>query len=188
MEPFVHGFETGSMEQKDLLGGKGANLAEMTRLGIPVPPGFTITTDACRAYLGAGDVPEGLFEQVDEHLARLEERTGRRLGDGEDPLLVSVRSGAKFSMPGMMDTVLNIGLGDASVEGLSRQTGNPRFAWDSYRRLVQMYGKTVLGVDGNAFEDAIDAAKEAKAVTADVDLGAEDLRGPRRDVQAHRRG
>ncbi|MDF3046562.1 MAG: pyruvate phosphate dikinase [Ornithinibacter sp.] len=176
MEPFVHGFETGSMEQKDLLGGKGANLAEMTRLGIPVPPGFTITTDACRAYLGAGDVPEGLFEQVDEHLARLEERTGRRLGDGEDPLLVSVRSGAKFSMPGMMDTVLNIGLGDASVEGLSRQTGNPRFAWDSYRRLVQMYGKTVLGVDGNAFEDAIDARKEAKAVTADVDLGAEDLR------------
>jgi pyruvate,orthophosphate dikinase len=176
VEPFVHGFETGSMEQKDLLGGKGANLAEMTRLGIPVPPGFTITTDACRAYLGAGDVPEGLFEQVDEHLARLEERTGRRLGDGEDPLLVSVRSGAKFSMPGMMDTVLNIGLGDASVEGLSRQTGNPRFAWDSYRRLVQMYGKTVLGVDGNAFEDAIDARKEAKAVTADVDLGAEDLR------------
>ena len=176
MEPFVHDFETGSMAQKDLLGGKGANLAEMTRLGIPVPPGFTITTDACRAYLGAGDVPEGLFEQVDEHLARLEERTGRRLGDGEDPLLVSVRSGAKFSMPGMMDTVLNIGLGDASVEGLSRQTGNPRFAWDSYRRLVQMYGKTVLGVDGNAFEDAIDARKEAKAVTADVDLGAEDLR------------
>ena len=176
MEPFVHDFETGSMEQKDLLGGKGANLAEMTRLGMPVPPGFTITTAACRAYLRVRDTPDGLFEEVDEHLTRLEERTGRRLGDGEDPLLVSVRSGAKFSMPGMMETVLNIGLGDASVAGLSRQTGNPRFAWDSYRRLVQMYGTTVLGLDGTTFEDAIDAAKDAKGVQADVDLDADDLR------------
>ena len=176
MEPFVHDFETGSMEQKDLLGGKGANLAEMTRLGMPVPPGFTITTAACRAYLRVRDTPDGLFEEVDEHLTRLEERTGRRLGDGEDPLLVSVRSGAKFSMPGMMDTVLNIGLGDASVAGLSRQTGNPRFAWDSYRRLVQMYGTTVLGLGGTTFEDAIDAAKDAKGVQADVDLDADDLR------------
>ncbi len=176
MAQLVHDFETGSMDQKDLLGGKGANLAEMTRLGIPVPPGFTITTDACRAYLASGTVPPELFDEVDEHLERLEVRMGRTLGDGDDPLLVSVRSGAKFSMPGMMETVLNIGLGDISVEGLARQTGNPRFAWDSYRRLVQMYGKTVLDLDGDRFEDAIDAAKAAKGVTADVDLDADDLR------------
>jgi pyruvate, orthophosphate dikinase len=147
----VHDFETGSMADKDLLGGKGANLAEMTRLGIPVPPGFTITTEACRAYLASGSVPPELFAEVDEHLGLLETRMGRRLGDGADPLLVSVRSGAKFSMPGMMETVLNIGLNDISVEGLSAQTDNPRFAWDSYRRLVQMYGKTVLDLDGHRF-------------------------------------
>ncbi|GAA4408324.1 pyruvate, phosphate dikinase [Fodinibacter luteus] len=176
MAQLVHDFETGSMDQKDLLGGKGANLAEMTRLGIPVPPGFTITTDACRAYLESGTVPPGLFEEVGEHLERLEARMGRTLGDGADPLLVSVRSGAKFSMPGMMETVLNIGLNDTSVEGLSAQTDNPRFAWDSYRRLLQMYGKTVLDVDGEAFEDALDEAKAAKGVTADVDLDADDLR------------
>ncbi len=176
MAPFVHDFETGSMDQKDLLGGKGANLAEMTRLGIPVPPGFTITTDACRAFLASGAVPAELFDEVDEHLANLESRMGRRLGDPVDPLLVSVRSGAKFSMPGMMETVLNIGLGDASVEGLARQTGDPRFAWDSYRRLVQMYGRTVLDLSGDRFEDALDAAKDAKGVTADVDLDADDLR------------
>src|SRR6478609_6574466 len=176
MAQLVHDFETGSMDQKDLLGGKGANLAEMTRLGIPVPPGFTITTDACRAYLRSGTVPPELFAEVDEHLERLEARMGRTLGDGADPLLVSVRSGAKFSMPGMMETVLNIGLGDTSVEGLAAQTGNARFAWDSYRRLVQMYGKTVLDLDGDRFEDAIDAAKAAKGVTADVDLDADDLR------------
>ena len=176
MAQLVHDFETGSMGQKDLLGGKGANLAEMTRLGIPVPPGFTITTDACRAYLASGTAPPELFAEVDDHLERLEARMGRTLGDGEDPLLVSVRSGAKFSMPGMMETVLDIGLGDASVEGLARQTGDPRFAWDSYRRLVQMYGRTVLDLDGDRFEDAIDAAKAAKGVTADVDLDADDLR------------
>src|SRR5512139_1807986 len=118
MAQLVHDFETGSMDQKDLLGGKGANLAEMTRLGIPVPPGFTITTDACRAYLASGAVPTELFDAAEEHLENLESRMGRQLGDPEDPLLVSVRSGAKFSMPGMMETVLNIGLGDASVEGL----------------------------------------------------------------------
>ena len=174
--PFVHDFSTGSMDMKDLLGGKGANLAEMTRLGIPVPPGFTITTQACRAFLELGSVPAELFEEVDEHLARLEATMGRRLGNAADPLLVSVRSGAKFSMPGMMETVLNIGLNDTSVEGLAAQTENPRFAWDSYRRLVQMYGKTVLDLDGDRFEDAIDAAKAAKGVTADVDLDADDLR------------
>jgi pyruvate,orthophosphate dikinase len=176
MAQLVHDFETGSMHQKDLLGGKGANLAEMTRLGIPVPPGFTITTDACRAYLEGGSAPEGLWDEVDAHLETLEERMGRTLGDPDDPLLVSVRSGAKFSMPGMMETVLNIGLGDASVEGLARQTGNPRFAWDSYRRLVQMYGKTVLDLHGDRFEDALEAAKAAKGVSADVDLDADDLR------------
>ncbi|MBM6400870.1 pyruvate, phosphate dikinase [Phycicoccus sonneratiae] len=176
MTDFVRSFETGSMEDKDLLGGKGANLAEMTRLGIPVPPGFTITTDACRHYLSTGEVPPGLWDEVAEHVRALEARTGRRLGDPHDPLLVSVRSGAKFSMPGMMETVLDIGLGDASVEGLAAQTGDARFAWDSYRRLVQMFGKTVLGLDGERFEDAIDAAKAAKGVRADVDLDADDLR------------
>ncbi|MBD3781878.1 MAG: pyruvate, phosphate dikinase [Micrococcales bacterium] len=176
MGPFVRDFENGSKDEKDLLGGKGANLAEMTRLGIPVPPGFTITTEACRQFLATATVPDGLWDEVDEHVAALEARTGRRLGDPTDPLLVSVRSGAKFSMPGMMETVLDIGLGDASVEGLARQTGNPRFAWDSYRRLLQMYGKTVLDLDGDRFEDAIDAAKRAKGVTADVDLDADDLR------------
>jgi pyruvate,orthophosphate dikinase len=173
---FVHDFETGSMADKDLLGGKGANLAEMTRLGIPVPPGFTITTEACRAYLASGTVPPELFAEVDEHLALLESRMGRRLGDGADPLLVSVRSGAKFSMPGMMETVLNIGLNDTAVEGLAAQTGNPRFAWDSYRRLVQMYGKTVLDLEGHRFEDALDEAKDAKGVSDDLDLDADDLR------------
>ncbi|GGL28387.1 pyruvate, phosphate dikinase [Phycicoccus endophyticus] len=177
MAPFVHEFESGSKEQKDLLGGKGANLAEMTRLGIPVPPGFTITTDACRHYLAHGEAPEGLWGEVEAHVATLEQRMGRRLGDPGDPLLVSVRSGAKFSMPGMMETVLNVGLGDAAVEGLAHQTGDPRFAWDSYRRLLQMYGKTVLGLDGDLFEDAIDAAKRARGVTADVDLDVDDLRG-----------
>ncbi|HEU5455399.1 MAG TPA: pyruvate, phosphate dikinase, partial [Nocardioides sp.] len=176
MAKLVHDFETGSMDQKDLLGGKGANLAEMTRLGIPVPPGFTITTDACRAYLASGTAPLELFAEVDAHLEMLETRIGRTLGAAEDPLLVSVRSGAKFSMPGMMETVLDIGLSDTSVEGLARQTGNPRFAWDSYRRLVQMYGKTVLDLDGDRFEDAIDAAKAAKGITSDVDLDADDLR------------
>src|SRR5699024_10202571 len=123
MTRFVYNFSEGSMDQKDLLGGKGANLAEMTNLGIPVPPGFTITTEACRAYLASGDVPEGLDAEIDEHVSALEEAMGRRLGDKDDPLLVSVRSGGKFSMPGMMNTVLNIGLNDESVEGLARLTG-----------------------------------------------------------------
>jgi pyruvate,orthophosphate dikinase len=176
MAQLVHRFESGNKDMKDLLGGKGANLAEMTNLGIPVPPGFTITTDACRTYLTAGEAPEGLWEEVDAHVSTLEERMGRRLGDADDPLLVSVRSGAKFSMPGMMETVLNIGLSDESVAGLARQTGNERFAWDSYRRLLQMFGKTVLDLDGDLFEDAIEEAKRTKGVSADVDLDTEDLR------------
>ncbi len=174
--PFVHDFETGSMEQKDLLGGKGANLAEMTRLGLPVPPGFTVTTDACRHHLVTGEVPDGLWDEVEVHLAALEARMGRRLGDPADPLLVSVRSGGKFSMPGMMETVLDVGLGRGSVEGLAARSGDARFAWDSYRRLLQMFARTVLGLDGEPFEDALEAAKEARGVTADVDLDADALR------------
>jgi pyruvate, orthophosphate dikinase len=172
----VYAFTEGNKDLKDLLGGKGANLAEMTNLGLPVPPGFTITTDACRHFLRHGDVPDGLAQEIGEHLHRLEEAMGRRLGDPSDPLLVSVRSGAKFSMPGMMDTVLNIGLTDESVHGLAKQAGNERFAWDAYRRLVQMFGKTVLGIDGEAFEHALEQAKNAKGTKNDLDLDAADLR------------
>jgi pyruvate,orthophosphate dikinase len=172
----VYDFTEGNKDLKDLLGGKGANLAEMTNLGLPVPPGFVISTEACRHYLEDGDVPEGLDAEVSEHLKQLESAMGRKLGDPADPLLVSVRSGAKFSMPGMMETVLNIGLSDQSVEGLAKQAGNERFAWDSYRRLIQMFGKTVLDIEGEAFEQAIDAAKKAKGVKNDVELDASDLR------------
>ncbi|MBV9382356.1 MAG: pyruvate, phosphate dikinase [Streptosporangiaceae bacterium] len=171
----VYDFTEGNRDLKDLLGGKGANLAEMTNIGLPVPPGFTITTDACRYYLKNGTTPEGLGEEVGAHLEDLERAMGRKLGDPADPLLVSVRSGAKFSMPGMMETVLNIGLSDESVHGLAKQAGNERFAWDSYRRLIQMFGKTVLGIDGEHFEHAIEQAKQAKGVANDVDLDARDL-------------
>jgi pyruvate, orthophosphate dikinase len=173
---FVYDFTEGNKDLKDLLGGKGANLAEMTNLGLPVPPGFTITTDACRYYLEQGSVPDGLDDEVTGHLAALEAAMGRKLGDPADPLLVSVRSGAKFSMPGMMDTVLNIGLSDESVDGLAKQSGNERFAWDAYRRLIQMFGKTVLGIDGEHFEHAIDAAKKAKGAASDTQLNAEDMK------------
>ncbi|MGW0787254.1 pyruvate, phosphate dikinase [Streptomyces sp. NPDC002911] len=175
-QKFVYDFTEGNKDLKDLLGGKGANLAEMTNLGLPVPPGFTITTEACKVYLDSGDEPAELREEVGAHLEALEKRMGKNLGQADDPLLVSVRSGAKFSMPGMMDTVLNIGLSDASVVGLAAQAGDERFAWDSYRRLIQMFGKTVLGVDGDLFEEALEAAKQAKGVTVDVDLDAADLK------------
>ena len=175
---FVYDFAEGNRDMKDLLGGKGANLAEMTNLGLPVPPGFTITTEACRAYLTEGAEPASLRDEVSQHLAALERRMGRRLGDAADPLLVSVRSGAKFSMPGMMETVLNIGLNDESVHGLAaRADGNERFAQDSYRRLIQMFGRTVLGIEGELFEHALDDAKKARGTTNDLDLDAEDLRG-----------
>jgi pyruvate,orthophosphate dikinase len=174
---YVYDFEEGNKGMKFLLGGKGANLAEMTNMGLPVPPGLTVTCEACNAYREAGQsFPDGMLDEVFEHVATLEEKMGRKLGDPDDPQLVSVRSGAPFSMPGMMDTVLNVGLNDQSVEGLTKQTGSDRFAWDSYRRLLQMFGKTVLGLEGDLFEDAIDHAKEAKGVTNDVDLGADDLR------------
>ncbi|MEU0215452.1 pyruvate, phosphate dikinase [Streptomyces sp. NPDC006265] len=173
---FVYDFTEGNKDLKDLLGGKGANLAEMTNLGLPVPPGFTITTEACKVYLDSGEEPAALRDEVSAHLDALEARMGKKLGQADDPLLVSVRSGAKFSMPGMMDTVLNIGLSDKSVQGLAKQAGDDRFAWDSYRRLIQMFGKTVLGVDGELFEDALDAAKAAKKVTVDTELEAADLK------------
>jgi pyruvate,orthophosphate dikinase len=171
----VYDFTEGNKDLKDLLGGKGANLAEMTNLGLPVPPGFIISTDACRYYLQNGSTPDGLAAEVSDPLERLEQQMGRRLGDHADPLLVSVRSGAKFSMPGMMETVLNIGLSDESVHGLAKQAGSERFAWDSYRRLIQMFGKTVLDIEGEAFEHAIDAAKQAKGTKNDLDLDAGDL-------------
>ncbi|MFJ3619691.1 pyruvate, phosphate dikinase [Streptomyces iakyrus] len=173
---FVYDFTEGNKDLKDLLGGKGANLAEMTNLGLPVPPGFTITTEACKTYLDSGEEPAALRDEVSAHLDALEARMGKKLGQADDPLLVSVRSGAKFSMPGMMDTVLNIGLSDKSVQGLAKQAGDDRFAWDSYRRLIQMFGKTVLGVDGELFEDALEAAKTAKKVTVDTELEAADLK------------
>ena len=177
MVKYVYDFSEGDKSMKDLLGGKGANLAEMTKLGLPVPPGFTITTEACRAYLKESTVPESLATEVTTALRGVEDQMGRRLGDPSDPLLVSVRSGAKFSMPGMMETVLNIGLNDESVLGLAAVSGNERFAWDSYRRLIQMFGKTVLDIDGDLFSDALDELKAARGVKGDTELTAEDLKG-----------
>ena len=179
MPKFVYDFAEGNKDLKDLLGGKGANLAEMTNLGLPVPPGFTITVEACKAYLQSGREPAELADEVSAHLDSLESQMGKRLGQPDDPLLVSVRSGAKFSMPGMMETVLNIGLNDQSVRGLAAQAGNERFAFDSYRRLIQMFGKTVLGIPGDAFEEALAAAKQAKSgdeLASDLDLDAADMR------------
>jgi len=173
---WVYEFSEGNKDQKDLLGGKGANLAEMTTLGLPVPPGFTISTDTCRAYLAEGGEPAGLAEEVTAHLATLESVMSKKLGDADDPLLVSVRSGAKFSMPGMMETVLNVGLNDTSVGGLAARSEDERFALDSYRRLLQMFGGTVLHVDSEHFSEALDAAKHAKGTESDLDLDADDLR------------
>ncbi len=178
---WVYEFSEGNKDKKDLLGGKGANLAEMTTLGLPVPPGFTISTETCRAYLalaadGEGGDPEGLAEEVTAHLATLEEAMDKKLGDADDPLLVSVRSGAKFSMPGMMETVLNVGLNDTSVGGLAARSEDERFALDSYRRLLQMFGGTVLDVDSELFSDALDEAKSGKGTESDLDLDADDLR------------
>ena len=161
---YVYTFAEGSREASALLGGKGANLAEMTNLGLPVPPGFTITTEACREYLREGDEPGALRVQVTRALRGLEDELGRQLGDRHDPLLVSVRSGAQASMPGMMETVLNIGLNDGSVKGLAEASGDERFAWDSYRRLLAMFGKTVLDIDGHAFEAEIGRLKSTKGV------------------------
>ena len=160
---YVYDFDETADGGRELLGGKGIGLAEMTQLGIPVPAGFTITTDACRAYMAAGGrLPEGLEAEVEKHLTALEERTGKRFGDPADPLLVSVRSGAAVSMPGMMDTILNLGLNDEAMEGLAGRTKNDRFARDSYRRLIQMYGEVVAGVSAHRFEDALGALKHER--------------------------
>lgn len=175
MTKYVYAFTEGDKDMKDLLGGKGANLAEMTRLGLPVPPGFTITTKACRSYLETGSVPEAVATQVSDALAKVEHQLGRQLGSTSDPLLVSVRSGGKYSMPGMMETVLNVGLNDQSVAGLAAAAGDERFAWDSYRRLIQMFGKTVLDIDAELFSAAFEAKKAEVGAATDTELSASDL-------------
>src|SRR3954470_12274091 len=170
-EQWVYDFAEGSRDMRELLGGKGANVAEMTRvLGADrVPAGFTITTEACVEYMRAGrEEPDGMADEAAEALERLQEHTGKRLGDDEDPLLVSVRSGARESMPGMLDTVLNLGLNDTSVEGLATATENDRFAWDSYRRFVQMFGNVVRGIKGERFEDEIKRVKQERDVKDDT--------------------
>src|SRR6266487_298923 len=173
---FVYDFDEPSEGGRELLGGKGIGLAEMTQLGVPVPAGFTVTTDACRAYMLNGkELPEGLEPEIEEHLRALEQKTGKRFGDAADPLLVSVRSGAAISMPGMMDTILTLGLNDEAVEGLSAATGNRRFAYDSYRRLIQMYGEVVDVIDGHRFEQALTDLKRERGVQQDVDLSPDDL-------------
>ena len=177
MTRYVYDFSEGSADMRSLLGGKGANLAEMTSIGLPVPDGFTVTTEACLASLDAGGAhPDGLDDQLREHLAGLEQRTGKRLGDRRNPLLVSVRSGAVVSMPGMMDSILNLGMNDESVQGLADIGGDARFAFDSYRRFLQMFGDVVAGVDGHLFEDALARRKLSRGVDADVGLDADDLR------------
>ncbi|MGM0365037.1 MAG: pyruvate, phosphate dikinase [Actinomycetota bacterium] len=174
---YVYFFGEGKKEMKKLLGGKGANLSEMTNIGLPVPPGFTITTEVCNLFYELGErYPEGLQEQIDSALKRLEEKMGLRLGDEEDPLLVSVRSGAAISMPGMMDTVLNLGLNDRTINGLIKKTGNHRFGWDSYRRFIQMFGDVVMGVEHDKFEEAMQEIKDAKGAEFDTDLDADDLK------------
>lgn len=175
MVPYVYDFAEGGRDQVDLLGGKGANLAEMTGLGLPVPPGFIVSTEACRAFLATGTEPEGLFKEVSRHLPDIEAGAGRRLGQPDDPLLVSVRSGARFSMPGMMETVLDIGLNDDFVLGLAKVSGSERFAWDSCRRLVQMFGSTVMGVDAALFDRMMTQLRERRGVPDDLHLDAADL-------------
>jgi pyruvate,orthophosphate dikinase len=177
-ERYVYAFDEPSTGGRDLLGGKGIGLAEMTQMGVPVPAGFTITTDACRAYMSKGkSLPDGVEQEIEEHLGALQEKAGKRFGDTNDPLLVSVRSGAAVSMPGMMDSILNLGLNDDAVVGLARATGNERFANDSYRRLIQMYGEVVDGIDGHRFEQALSDLKKSRGASQDVDLSADDLAG-----------
>ncbi|MCX5599764.1 pyruvate, phosphate dikinase [Streptomyces phaeochromogenes] len=177
MAHHVYEFTEGGRDMADLLGGKGANLAEMTRMGLPVPPGFTVSTEACRAFLTTGSEPDGLFREISRHLTALEQAAGRLLGQPDDPLLLSVRSGSRFSMPGMMETILDIGLNDDSVLGLAKSSGNERFAWDSYRRLVQMFGSTVMGVDSGLFEGILARLKDMRGAADDLHLDATDLAG-----------
>ena len=175
---FGGGEAEGDAKMRDLLGGKGAGLAEMTNAGLPVPPGFTITTEACNDYFAAGEkLPDGLWDDVLEAVKQVERETGKGFGDPANPLLVSVRSGAKFSMPGMMDTVLNLGLNEETLNGLVTLTGNERFGWDAHRRFIQMFGRIVMGVDGEKFEHALDASKKSRGVSQDTELDAAALRG-----------
>src|SRR5947209_1573308 len=174
---WVYLFSEGNASMRDLLGGKGAGCAEMTNAGLPVPPGFTITTEACNAFYANGKrLPEGCWDQVTASLHDVESVTGKRFGDAQNPLLVSVRSGAKFSMPGMMDTVLNLGLNDEVAAGLAKLTGNERFAFDAYRRFVQLFGKIVLGIPGELFDRALDGMKEEVGARTDADLDVPALR------------
>ena len=174
---YVYLFSEGNANMRELLGGKGANLAEMTNIGLPVPQGFTITTEACTQYYEDGrEINDDIKKEVTEYIAKLEDITGKKFGDKENPLLVSVRSGARASMPGMMDTILNLGLNEDVVEVLSEKSGNPRWAWDCYRRFIQMYSDVVMEVGKKYFEQLIDKMKEEKGVTQDVELTAEDLK------------
>nr|MCR4668609.1 pyruvate, phosphate dikinase [Clostridia bacterium] len=177
MQKFVYSFNEGSKDMKFLLGGKGANLAEMTTIGLPVPFGFTITTDACKDYIAkGGKLDEAVVAEVYEHLAELEQVMGKKFGDVHNPLLVSVRSGAPFSMPGMMDTILNLGLTDDAVKGLAAITGNERFAYDSYRRFIQMFGDVVMEISKSKFDEIFDGQKKKAGVKLDVELTSEDLK------------
>ena len=193
-DKYVYQFSEGNKNMKELLGGKGANLAEMTGIGLPVPPGFTITTEVCNHYSSHGDYPAGVDAQLEAALASLEKDIGKKLGDISDPLLLSVRSGARASMPGMMDTVLNLGLNDATVQGVIASTGNPRFAYDCYRRFVSMYGDVVLGcneggdIEGDVFEDRLDAMKEAKGAKFDTELDRRRPQAAGRRVQGGGQG
>ena len=177
MTKYVYKFKEGNANMRELLGGKGANLAEMASLGLPVPNGFTITTEACTAYYKDGKkISEAIQEEIMSNLHELEMEMGKKLGDVNDPLLVSVRSGARASMPGMMDTILNLGLNDEAVEGFANKTGNPRFAYDSYRRFIQMYSDVVMEVPKSFFEKIIDEIKESKGIKFDTELTVEDLK------------
>ncbi|HHU72302.1 MAG TPA: pyruvate, phosphate dikinase, partial [Clostridiales bacterium] len=177
MAKWVYLFKEGNADMKNLLGGKGANLAEMTNLGLPIPQGFTVTTEACNDYYDKGkQISDEVKTQVFDALSKLEELQGKKFGDNENPLLVSVRSGARASMPGMMDTVLNLGLTDVAVEGFAKRTGNPRFAYDSYRRFIQMFSDVVMEVSKEKFDVVFDAVKEKKGITLDTDLSADDLK------------
>ena len=168
---WVYLFKEGNKDMRDLLGGKGAGLAEMTHAKLPVPPGFTITTEACNAYTAAGGkFPKGMWEQVLEDMKKVERESGKKFGDPKNPLLVSVRSGAKFSMPGMMDTVLNLGLNEQTLKGIEALTNNPRFAQDAYRRFIQMFGRIVMGIEGKKFDSIFDGAKEKHHAKQDTDL------------------
>src|SRR3990170_770908 len=173
---FVYTFEDGDGNNKMLLGGKGANLCEMTQIGLAVPPGFCVTTEACLAYLGASRLPDGLMEEIRSHMKALEKKTGKGFGSGENPLLVSVRSGSAMSMPGMMDTILNLGLNETTLRSLIKQTANPRFAYDAYRRFIQLFGKIALGVGDEHFDERMAAIKRKYGARLDLDLDAEHLR------------